>query len=82
MRLYQRIHLENTTTIIFGMIAIVLPLLGGRLVWKRYDHYFGHQDPAYQETLSYFLKKLGATALVTFVLLWIGISIVFKTASI
>ena len=30
------------------------------------------------DTLSYFLKKLGFTALVAFVILWIGMSLVFN----
>jgi len=30
------------------------------------------------DTLEYFLKKIGLTILVAFVLLWIGISLVFN----
>ena len=70
--------MSNTLTISFGILAILLPLLAGRLVWKRYDRYFGRNDHAHQDTLGYFLKKLGATALFAFVLLWIGMSLVFS----
>jgi hypothetical protein len=48
------------------------------LVWKRFDQYFGRNDEAYMDTLEYFLKKLGFTILVAFILLWIGISLVFS----
>jgi hypothetical protein len=47
-------------------------------VWKRFDQYFGRNDEAYMDSLEYFLKKLGITILIAFVLLWIGISLVFS----
>ena len=70
--------MDNTLTIILGIVAMLLPLAVGRLVWKRFDQYFGRNDEAYMDTLEYFLKKLGVTILVAFILLWIGISIVFS----
>ena len=70
--------MNNTLTIIFGIIAMIFPLVIGRLVWKRFDQYFGSNDEAYMDTLEYFLKKLGLTILVAFILLWIGISAVFS----
>jgi len=70
--------MDNSLTIIFGMIAIVLPILAGRLVWKRFDRYFGRDDEAYMDSLEYFLKKIGLTILVAFILLWIGMSLVFS----
>ena len=73
--------MDNTLTIIFGIVAMLLPLVVGRLVWKRFDRYFGRNDEAYMDTLEYFLKKLGLTILVTFVILWIGISLVFSSSS-
>ena len=70
--------MDNTVTIILGIVAMLLPLVIGRLVWKRFDQYFGRNDEAYMDTLEYFLKKLGFTILVAFILLWIGISLVFS----
>ena len=70
--------MDNTLTVIFGIVAMLFPLVVGRLVWKRFDHYFGRNDEAYMDTLEYFLKKIGLTILLAFVLLWIGISLVFN----
>jgi hypothetical protein len=70
--------MDNTFTIIFGIVAMLLPLVVGRLVWKRFDQYFGRNDEVYMDTLEYFLKKIGFTILVAFILLWIGISLVFS----
>jgi hypothetical protein len=63
-----------------GIIAMLLPLFVGRLVWKRFDQYFGRNDEAYMNTLEYFLKKLGVTILAAFILLWIGISLIFSAS--
>ena len=71
--------MDNSLTIIFGMIAIVLPILAGRLVWKRFDRYFGRNDEAYMDSLEFFLKKIGLTALVALIILWLGMSLVFGT---
>ena len=71
--------MNNSLTIIFGMIAIVLPILAGRLVWKRFDRYFGRNDEAYMDSLEFFLKKIGLTALVALIVLWLGMSLVFGT---
>jgi hypothetical protein len=70
--------MDNTLTVILGIVAILLPVVVGRLVWKRFDQYFGRGDEAYMDTLEYFLKKIGSTILVAFVLLWIGMSLVFN----
>ena len=70
--------MDNTLTVILGIIAMVLPVVVGRLVWKRFDHYFGRNDEAYMDSLEYFLKKIGSTILVAFVILWIGMSLVFN----
>ena len=72
------LSMDNTITVILGIVAILLPLVVGRLFWKRFDHYFGRGDEAYMDTLEYFLKKIGSTVLVAFVILWIGISLVFN----
>jgi len=69
--------MDNSLTIIFGMIAIVLPILAGRLVWKRFDGYFGRNDEAYMDSLEFFLKKIGLTALAALIVLWLGMSLVF-----
>jgi hypothetical protein len=74
--------MDNTLTIIFGIVAMIFPLVIGRLVWKRFDQYFGRNDEAYMDTLEYFLKKLGFTILVAFILLWIGISLVFSGSAV
>ena len=73
--------MDNTLTIILGIVAMLLPLVVGRLVWKRFDQYFGRNDEVYMDTLEYFLKKLGFTILIAFILLWIGISLVFSGSS-
>jgi hypothetical protein len=70
--------MSSTLTIIFGIIAILLPLVVGRLFWKRFDHYFGRGDEAYMDSLEYFLKKIGFTMLIAFIVLWIGMSLVFN----
>ena len=70
--------MDNTLTIILGIVAMLLPLVVGRLVWKRFDQYFGKGDEARMDTLEYFLKKIGLTILVAFILLWIGMSLVFS----
>ena len=70
--------MDTTLTVVFGIVAMLLPLVVGRLVWKRFDKYFGRNDEAYMDTLEYFLKKIGFTILIAFILLWIGISIVFS----
>jgi hypothetical protein len=71
--------MDNSLTIIFGMIAIALPILAGRLAWKRFDRYFGRNDEAYMDSLEFFLKKIGLTALVALIVLWLGMSLVFST---
>jgi hypothetical protein len=70
--------MSSTFTIIFGIIAILLPLVVGRLFWKRFDHYFGRADAVYMDSLEYFLKKIGSTILIAFIILWIGMSLVFN----
>ena len=70
--------MNNSLTIIFGMIAIVLPILAGRLVWKRFDRYFSRNDEAYMDSLEFFLKKIGLTALAALIFLWLGMSLVFS----
>jgi hypothetical protein len=70
--------MDSTLTVILGIVAILLPLVVGRLVWKRFDHYFGRGDEVYMDSLEYFLKKIGSTVLVAFVILWIGMTLVFN----
>ena len=70
--------MDTTLTVILGIVAILLPLLVGRLFWKRFDHYFGRNDEAYMDSLEYFLKKIGSTVLIAFIILWIGMSLVFN----
>ena len=70
--------MDTTLTVILGIVAILLPLVAGRLVWKRFDQWFGSNDEAYMDSLEFFLKKIGFTVLVAFLLLWLGISLVFN----
>lgn len=70
--------MDTTFTVLLGIVAMLLPLVVGRLVWKRFDQYFGRNDEVYMDSLEYFLKKIGFTILVAFILLWIGISLVFS----
>lgn len=70
--------MDTTLTVILGIVAMLLPLVVGRLVWKRFDQYFGRDDEVYMDSLEYFLKKIGFTILVAFILLWLGISLVFN----
>ena len=70
--------MDNTLTVILGIVAMLLPLVVGRLVWKRFDRWFGRNDEAYMDTLEYFLKKIGLTILVAFILLWLGMTLVFN----
>jgi uncharacterized BrkB/YihY/UPF0761 family membrane protein len=61
--------MDSTFTVVLGIVAILLLLVVGRLVWKRFDQYFGRNDEAYTDTLGHFLKRLGFTILVAFILL-------------
>ena len=70
--------MDTTLTVILGIVAMLLPLIVGRLFWKRFDHYFGRNDEAYMDSLEYFLKKIGSTVLIAFIILWIGMSLVFN----
>ena len=70
--------MDTTLTVILGIVAILLPLVVGRLFWKRFDHYFGRGDEAYMDSLNYFIKKISLTVLVAFIILWIGMSLVFS----
>lgn len=70
--------MDTTLTVIFGIVAMLLPLVVGRLYWKRFDHYFGRGDEVYMDSLEYFIKKIGSTVLIAFVILWIGMSLVFN----
>jgi len=70
--------MNTTLTVILGIVAMLLPLVVGRLVWKRFDQWFGRNDEAYMDSLDFFLKKIGFTILVAFILLWAGISLVFN----
>ena len=70
--------MDSTLTIVLGIVAMLLPLFVGRLFWKRFDQYFGKNDEAYMDTLGYFLKKIGFTILLAFVILWLGISLIFN----
>jgi hypothetical protein len=70
--------MDTTLTVTLGIVAMLLPLLVGRLVWKRFDQYFGRNDAVYMDSLEYFLKKLGITILVAFIVLWVGMSLVFS----
>ena len=72
--------MEDYQTIIFGIIAIITPLLVGRIFWRRFDRYFGKENAEYMNTLEYFLKKLGFTILLAFIVLWLGITLVFNTS--
>lgn len=69
--------MNTTFTVLLGIVAMILPLVVGRLAWKRFDQYFGRNDEVYMDSLGYYLKKLGATILVAFIFLWVGISLVF-----
>jgi hypothetical protein len=70
--------MDTTLTVILGIVAILLPLVVGRLVWKRFDGWFGRNDEAYMDSLEYFLKKIGFTILIAFILLWLGMGLVFN----
>ena len=70
--------MDTTLTVILGIVAVLLPLFVGRYVWKGFDGWFGKNDEIYMDSLGYFLKKIGLTILVAFILLWIGIGLVFN----
>jgi len=70
--------MDTTVTVVLGIVAMLLPLVVGRLVWKRFDSWFGRNDEAYMDSLEYFLKKIGFTILIAFVLLWICMTLVFS----
>ena len=70
--------MDTTLTVILGIVAMILPLVVGRLVWKRFDGWFGRNDEAHMDSLEYFLKKIGFTILIAFILLWLGMGLVFN----
>ena len=70
--------MDTALTVILGIVAMLLPLFVGRYVWKGFDGWFGKNDEIYMDSLGYFLKKIGLTILVAFILLWIGIGLVFN----
>ena len=70
--------MDTTLTVILGIVGMLLPLVVGRLVWKRFDGWFGRNDEAYMDSLEYFLKKIGFTILVAFILLWLCMTLVFN----
>ena len=70
--------MDTTLTVVLGIVAMLLPLVVGRLVWKRFDSWFGRNDEAYMDSLEYFLKKIGFTIFVAFILLWLGMGLVFN----
>ena len=70
--------MDTTLTVVLGIVAMLLPLVVGRLVWKRFDSWFGRNDEAYMDSLEYFLKKIGFTILIAFVLLWICMTLEFS----
>ena len=69
--------MDTTLTVILGIVAMLLPLVLGRLVWKRFNQWFGRNDEVYMDSLEFFLKKIGLTALVALIVLWLGMSVVF-----
>ena len=70
--------MDTTLTVVLGIVGMLLPLVVGRLVWKRFDGWFGRNDATYMNSLEYFLKKIGFTILVAFILLWLCMSLVFS----
>ena len=70
--------MDTTLTVVLGIVGMLLPLVVGRLVWKRFDGWFGRNDEAYMDSLEYFLKKIGFTILIAFILLWIFMTLVFS----
>jgi hypothetical protein len=73
--------MDTTLTVVLGIVAMLLPLVVGRLVWKRFDGWFGRNDETYMDSLEYFLKKIGFTIFVAFILLWLGMGLVFNGSS-
>ncbi|WP_231971301.1 hypothetical protein [Polynucleobacter necessarius] len=49
--------MDTTLTVILGIVAMLLPLIVGRLFWKCFDHYFGRNDEAYMDTLGILSEK-------------------------
>ena len=70
--------MDTTLTVVLGIVGMLLPLVVGRLVYKRFDGWFGRNDEAYMDSLEYFLKKIGFTILIAFILLWLGMGLVFN----
>ena len=64
-------------TIFLGILAIVLPVGLGIFTWKHFDRIFKITDPAYKETLSYYIRKLIIIFSLVFFALYFGFSIVF-----
>jgi hypothetical protein len=64
--------------IILGILAILLPLLAACLIWKYFDNFCDRNDETYMNSLGYFLKKLSASIVIAFIVLWIGMGIVFS----
>jgi len=64
--------------IFFGILAIVLPIAAGVLVWKRFDQIFlKTADTNSNDHLPIYLKKLAAVSITTAFLLFFCFQILF-----
>ena len=70
--------MNTTVTVLLGIVGMLFPLFVGRYVWKRFDGWFGRNDEVYMDSLDYFLKKIGLTVLISFLVLWLCMSLVFS----
>lgn len=64
--------------ILFGIIAILLPVAAGVLVWKRFDQIFLKTAQVNSnDSLPIYLKKLAAVSLTTGFLLFVCFQLLF-----
>ncbi len=63
--------------IYFGALAILLPLLMGFLLWRHFEKFVIHQSIEEENTLRFFLKKVGIISLIVLLSLYILFSLLF-----
>ncbi len=63
--------------IYFGALAILLPLLMGFLLWRHFEKFVIPQSIEEENTLRFFLKKIGIISLIVLLSLYVLFSLLF-----
>ena len=64
--------------VFFGVLAIIIPVIAGVMVWKRFDQIFLKTAQSNSnDSLPIYLKKLAAVSLTTGFLLFVSFQVLF-----